>query len=101
MLSILQLVDTVLWLYSVVLIVQVVLSWLVSFNVVNTGNAFVSTVGRMTWNLTEPVLRPIRRVLPQLGGLDLSPIVLLLLIWFLRSLLWEYGPGLLGVGPGR
>lgn len=65
--------------------VNVVLSWLVSFNVVNPRNQFVNTIWRATNALTEPVLSPIRRLLPPLGGIDLSPLVLLLLIFFVRE----------------
>lgn len=65
--------------------VNVVLSWLVAFNVVNPRNQFVNTIWRVTSGLTEPVLAPIRRVLPPLGGIDLSPLVLLLVIFFVRE----------------
>lgn len=92
MMSLLYLIDTVLALYGWVIIAAAVLSWLVAFNVVNTRNQFVYTIGDVLYRLTEPALRPIRRVLPNLGGIDLSPVVLLLLIFFLRSLLWEYWP---------
>ena len=81
------LADIVLGLFVWVLIFAVVMSWLVSFNVVNTSNRFVYTVTDFLYRLTEPALRPIRRVLPNLGGLDLSPVLLLLAIWFLRDLL--------------
>ncbi|WP_429911886.1 YggT family protein [Glycocaulis sp.] len=65
--------------------VNVVLSWLVAFNVVNPQNQFVNTIWRATSALTEPVLGPIRRILPPLGGIDLSPLVLLLIIFFVRE----------------
>ncbi|KPP81939.1 MAG: YggT family protein [Oceanicaulis sp. HLUCCA04] len=65
--------------------VNVVLSWLVAFNVVNPHNQFVNTIWRATNALTEPVLSPIRRILPPLGGIDLSPLVLLLIIFFVRE----------------
>lgn len=81
------LADIVLGLFVWVLIFAVVMSWLVSFNVVNTSNRFVYTVTDFLYRLTEPALRPIRRVLPNLGGLDLSPVLLLLAIWFLRDML--------------
>lgn len=74
-------------LYWFVVIVSVVLSWLVQFNVVNTQNQFVSMIGEFTWRATEPALRPIRRFVPNLGGLDISPIVLLLGIFFLQQLI--------------
>lgn len=63
-------------------------SWLYAFNVVNPSNQFVGMVGNALYRLTEPALRPIRNVLPDLGGIDISPIVLLLLIFFVRQLLW-------------
>ena len=66
------------------------LSWLVSFGVVNRYNRVVAMVGDFLWRVTEPVLRPIRRVLPDLGGIDISPVILILLLWFLRDLMLEY-----------
>ncbi len=92
MMSLLYLLDTVLALYGWVIIIAAVMSWLVAFNVVNTRNRFVYILGDVLYRLTEPVLRPIRRIMPNLGGIDLSPVVLLLLIFFVRSLLWEYWP---------
>jgi YggT family protein len=62
----------------------------VTFNVVNTRNRFVYQVGDVLYRLTEPALRPIRRVVPTVGGLDLSPVVLLLLLFFIRSMLFWY-----------
>ncbi|WP_372003423.1 YggT family protein [Tistrella mobilis] len=70
--------------YTWILIASVILSWLVAFNVVNTNNQVVYTIGSFIHRITEPVLRPIRNVLPSLGGLDLSPLVLLLLLNFLK-----------------
>ena len=84
-----ELIDIVLHLYTWVLIVGAVLSWLVAFNVVNTRNRFVYTVGDICFRLTEPVLRPIRRILPQLGGIDISFVILVLLLWFIRAELRE------------
>ncbi len=74
-------------LYWFVVIISVILSWLVQFNVVNTQNQFVSMIGEFTWRATEPALRPIRRFVPNLGGLDISPIVLLLGIFFLQQVI--------------
>lgn len=68
-----------------VIFVGVILSWLISFNVVNPNNQLVSTIWRLTNTITEPLLRPIRNLLPPLGGLDLSPLVLLLVIMFVRN----------------
>jgi YggT family protein len=89
MFSLLNLIDTVIQLYIYVLIAAAVLSWLIAFNVVNTRNQFVAMIADVLWRLTEPVLAPIRRILPNLGGLDLSPVVLILLLIFLRNLLIE------------
>lgn len=69
------------------LIIQAILSWLVAFNVVNTQNGFVRGVLRFLNRLTEPLLRPIRRMLPDLGGIDLSPMVLILVIILIQRLL--------------
>jgi len=85
--------------YLLVVIVGVILSWLISFNVVNTRNQFVAAVARITYQLTEPALRPIRRILPSLGGLDFSPVVLILgLIWIndyiLRLAFWNLAQAL-------
>mgnify|MGYP006283784013 FL=1 len=68
-----------------VVFANVILSWLIAFNVVNSNNQFVQTVWRFTNTLTEPFLGPIRSVLPNLGGIDLSPVILLLLIFFVRD----------------
>ncbi len=81
------LIDIVLGLFVWILILAVVMSWLISFNVVNTTNRVVYMISDFLYRITEPVLRPIRRLLPNLGGLDISPIVLLLAIWFLRDVL--------------
>lgn len=70
--------------YTWVLIASVILSWLVAFNVVNTNNQVVYAIGSFIHRITEPVLRPIRNFLPSLGGLDLSPLILLLLLNFLK-----------------
>ncbi|QJE71721.1 YggT family protein [Aerophototrophica crusticola] len=89
--SIFQILYTVLNLYVWVLIISAVLSWLIAFNVINTHNRFVYTVSDILYRLTEPVLRPIRNVLPNLGGIDVSPIVVILIIMFLQSLIVNYG----------
>ncbi len=87
MYAIFWLIDTVLGIYITLVLAQVVLSWLVSFNVVNTRNRFVYIVGDLLYRVTEPALRPIRRMLPSFGGIDLSPLVLLLGLYFIRVLL--------------
>ena len=89
--SIFQLIYVVLNLYVWVLIISAVLSWLIAFNVINTRNRFVYTVTDILYRLTEPALRPIRNVLPNLGGIDISPIILILGIFFVQSLIVNYG----------
>ncbi len=74
-------------LYIYVIIGAAILSWLIAFSVVNTQNKFVYMVYDVLYRLTEPALRPIRRFMPNLGGLDLSPIILLLLLMFLQTLI--------------
>jgi YggT family protein len=94
MLSILSLIDLILNIYWWILIAVVVMSWLIGFNIINGQNNIVRQVRYALYRLTEPVLGPIRRFIPDLGGLDFSPLVALIAIWFIRSLLWEYGPRL-------
>jgi len=89
--SIFAIIDIILRLYTWVIIGSAILSWLVAFDVINRSNQFVYTIGNVLYRLTEPALRPIRRFMPNLGGIDLSPIVLLLLIFFLRNLIYRYG----------
>src|SRR5215475_10379521 len=74
-------------LYIWVIIIGAVLSWLIAFNVLNTHNRFVYQIADMLYRVTEPALRPIRRVIPNLGGIDISPVILLLIIYFLQMLL--------------
>ena len=90
MYAFLNLVSTVISIYIWLLIAQAVLSWLVAFGIVNRYNRVVATIGDFLWRITEPLLRPIRRVLPDLGGIDISPVILILLLWFLRNLMFEY-----------
>ena len=85
-----NLFNAVVELYIWCLIIWVILSWLVAFNVVNTRNRFVGMLGDFLDRITEPALRPIRRVLPSLGGIDISPILLILLIYFVRDLVNTY-----------
>ena len=81
------LIDTAIGLYIWLLIASVILTWLVAFNVVNTGNRFVYQIGEFLHRITEPALRPIRNFLPSMGGLDISPMILILGLMFLRTLL--------------
>ena len=72
-------------LYIWVIIASAILSWLIAFNVVNTQNRFVYTIADMLYRVTEPALRPIRSILPNLGGIDISPVILILLLLFIRD----------------
>jgi YggT family protein len=71
-----------------ILIGSAIFSWLYAFNVINSRNQFVDAIGRFLFAVTEPALRPIRRIMPDLGGIDISPVILLLIIFFIRSLMW-------------
>ncbi|CAN7743760.1 YggT family protein [Mesorhizobium sp. M0761] len=87
MLALIQTIVMALDLYWWVIIASAIFSWLYAFNVVNSRNQFVGSIGNMLYRLTEPALRPIRRFMPDLGGVDISPIILLLLLFFLRQLI--------------
>ena len=87
MYSLLNLIDTAIHIYIWCLIISAVMSWLVAFNVINTRNRFVYSVGDFLYRITEPALRPIRNILPNLGGIDISPVILSLLLFFVSSLL--------------
>ena len=93
--SLIILIDNIVYLYSIVLIVNIVLSWLTTFDIINISNRFVYAVLEASYKLTDPLLNPIRRVMPNIGGLDFSPVILFLLLGFFRNLLREYGLGLL------
>ncbi|MBF96240.1 MAG: hypothetical protein CFH34_01433 [Alphaproteobacteria bacterium MarineAlpha9_Bin4] len=81
-----QLIEIFIWF----LIAQAILSWLVAFNIVNTSNNIVNLIGNFLYKVTEPLLRPIRSILPDFGGIDVSPIILIILLIFFRNLLFEY-----------
>ena len=87
MFELLRFISFILQLYVYVLIAAAVLSWLIAFNVVNTRNDIVRAIGNALYQMTEPVLRPIRKILPNMGGLDLSPIVVILIIIFIQSVI--------------
>ena len=82
-----DLLDRVIYLYVLVLIINAVLSWLIAFNVLNTQNRFVYSILEFTYKLTDPLLNYIRRFLPNLGSIDISPVILILLIYFVRDLI--------------
>lgn len=88
--ALLDVVLIVLNLYVWLLIAAAVLSWLVAFNVVNPYNSFVRSVGEFLYRITEPLLAPIRNILPNLGGIDLSPMVLILIIFFIQRVIGLY-----------
>ena len=83
-------IDLALQFYIYLVIAQVVLSWLIAFNVVNTRNQFVSAVAEFLYRITEPLLAPIRSFMPSLGGLDISPIILILIIMFIQRVITYY-----------
>jgi YggT family protein len=88
--AILDIILIILELYVWLLIAAAILSWLIAFNVVNTRNQFVSMVGEFLYRITEPLLAPIRSVMPNLGGLDISPIILILIIYFIERVIQYY-----------
>ena len=90
MIAIFYLVLQLLKLYSYVVIANVIISWLIAFNILNTHNRFVYSILELTYRLTDPFLNRIRRFLPNLGSLDISPIILLLLIWFIEMCMKLY-----------
>ena len=90
MIAIFYLVLQILKLYSYIVITNVIISWLVAFNVLNTQNRFVYSILELTYRLTEPFLNKIRLFLPNLGTLDISPVILLLLIWFIEMCMKLY-----------
>ena len=93
MISLAKLIYVILDIFTWVIIGSAIMSWLVAFGVVNVRNQVVRTLVDFLYRVTEPVLRPIRRVLPNLGGIDISPVIALLLIFFLQHLLKEYWLG--------
>ena len=88
---ILWLIDTLIQLYIWVIIAMAIVSWLIAFQVINTRNQFVRQLAEFLFRATEPALRPIRRMLPNLGGIDISPVILIIGLWFLeRVIFWAY-----------
>ncbi|MGB4100821.1 MAG: YggT family protein [Alphaproteobacteria bacterium] len=87
MVSLLMIIHMILGFYMMLVLVAVILDWLRIFNVVNTSNRFVATIGDFLFRITEPALRPIRRVIPVINGIDLAPLALYFLIMFVRMLI--------------
>jgi len=93
--SIFILLDSVITIYLWIIIINAILSWLVAFNVLNTQNRFVFSVLDATYKLTDPALSKIRRFIPMFGSIDISPVVLILILMFLRNIIFEiFAPGL-------
>ena len=93
--SIFVLLDSVITIYLWIIIINAILSWLVAFNVLNTQNRFVFSILEATYKLTDPVLNKIRRFIPTFGSIDISPVILILLLMFLRNIIFEvFAPGL-------
>ena len=93
--SIFILLDSIITIYIWIVIINAILSWLVAFNILNTQNQFVSSVLDTTYKLTDPALNKIRRFLPTFGSVDLSPVVLILFLMFIRNLVFEiFAPSL-------
>ena len=93
--SIFILLDNIITIYLWIIIINAILSWLVAFNVLNTQNRFVFSVLDATYKLTDPALNKIRRFIPTFGSIDISPVVLILLLMFLRNIIFEiFAPSL-------
>ena len=93
--SIFILLDSIITIYLWIIIINAILSWLVSFNILNTQNRFVFSVLDATYKMTDPALNKIRRFIPIFGSIDISPVILILLLMFLRNLIFEiFAPGL-------
>ena len=90
--SLLGLIIQLINLYQFVLLIYIISTWLISFNIINTSNKFVYTVMEALYRLCNPSLRFVRQYLPNFGSIDISPIVVYLLLWFIKSLLIEYWP---------
>ena len=93
--SLFFLLDSIISIYLWIIIINAILSWLVAFNVLNTQNKFVFSVLDTTYKLTDPALNQIRRFIPMFGSIDISPVILILLLMFLRNIIFEiFAPGL-------
>ena len=80
-----ELLWNILYYYGWIVVLAVITSWLIAFNVINTHNNFVRSALRVLWALTEPVFRPIRKIIPSIGGIDFSPLVVFVIVWFLQK----------------
>ena len=93
--SIFILLDSIITIYLWIIIINAILSWLVAFNILNTQNRFVFSVLDTTYKMTDPALNKIRSIIPTFGSIDISPVILILLLMFLRNIIFEiFAPGL-------
>ena len=90
--SLLGLIIQIIDLYKLVLLIYIIATWLISFNIINTSNRFIYSVMEILYKLCEPSLRLVRKYVPTFGNIDISPIIVYLLLWFIQSLLIEYWP---------
>jgi YggT family protein len=88
--ALLDVILIVLQIYIWLLIAAAVLSWLIAFNIVNTHNQVVAMIANFLWQITEPVLRPVRAIMPNLGGIDISPVVVILIIFLIQNIIVRY-----------
>jgi YggT family protein len=84
---IIEIAIEIIWFYTWVVIAAAIMSWLVAFGVVNTYNRFVHTLNDLLYRITEPALRPLRRFIPNLGGVDITPVVLIFILWLITKIL--------------
>ena len=90
--SLLGLIIQIIDLYKLVLLIYIIATWLISFNIINTSIRFIYSVMEILYRLSEPSLRLVRKYVPTFGNIDISPIIVYLLLWFIQSLLIEYWP---------
>ena len=90
--SLLGLIIQIINLYKLVLLIYIITTWLISFNIINTSNRFIYSAMEILYRLSEPSLRLVRKYVPAFGNIDISPIIVYLLLWFIQSLLIEYWP---------
>ncbi|EJF81320.1 YGGT family [Candidatus Bartonella washoeensis] len=92
--ALLQVIDLIFKIYIDILIASVIFSWLYAFNIVNTRNRFIFLIGNFLYRVTEPILGRIRRFLPNLGAVDISPILVFIIIYFIRTFMWRAYAGM-------
>ena len=90
--SLLALIIQIINLYTYVLLIYIIITWLIAFNIINTSNRLVYSIVEVLYKLCEPLLQYVRRFIPNIGNIDISPVIVLLLLWFFQNLLIEYWP---------